>query len=224
MNYKNMCLSVLAIISLFLYQFISSDDDHKDKIISVADKKAYFHKIILPAIDEVFDERMLIYKEIKVLEKNNAISEIQLLIKRYNSVNLEELKERIYPHPKSIAIAQAAMESAWGTSRFAKEANNYFGVWSFSKKDDRISANEKRGSKTIWLKKYSSVSDSVRDYYNLISNGKAFKEFNRQKLLTKNPFELVKYLDKYSEKGAEYGSELTKIINYNGYISHDTSL
>ena len=116
------------------------------------------------------------------------------------------------------------MESAWGTSRFAKEANNYFGVWSFSKKDDRISANEKRGSKTIWLKKYSSVSDSVRDYYNLISNGKAFKEFNRQKLLTKNPLELVKYLDKYSEKGAEYGSELTKIINYNGYISHDTSL
>ncbi|MGY8816688.1 MAG: hypothetical protein ACKVHB_02790, partial [Pseudomonadales bacterium] len=55
-------------------------------------------------------------------------------------------------------------------------------------------------------------------------NGKAFKEFNRQKLLTKNPLELVKYLDKYSEKGAEYGSELTKIINYNGYISHDTSL
>ena len=65
MNYKNICLSVLAIISLFVYQFLSSDDDHKGKAISVADKKAHFHKMILPAIDEIFHERMLIYKKIK---------------------------------------------------------------------------------------------------------------------------------------------------------------
>ena len=224
MNYKNICLSVLAIISLFVYQFLSSDDDHKGKTISVADKKAHFHKMILPAIDEIFHERMLIYKKIKFLEKNNAIPEIQLLITKYNTANLEKLKQYIYPHPKSIAVAQAAMESGWGTSRFAKKANNYFGIWSFSDKDDRISANKKRGSTTIWLKKYPSISDSVRDYYNFIGNGKAFEEFNRQKLLTKNPLELVKYLDQYSEKGAEYGNELTNIINFNDYVSHDANL
>jgi len=221
---KKIWWGAATLISIFLYYLISSDSNHEPKPISVADKKAAFHQIILPAINKVFNERMMLYREINALKMPESNAKIQLLLKKYNAANIEELKQRIYPHPKSIAIAQAAMESAWGTSRFAREARNYFGVWSFSKKDNRIAANKKRGSKTIWLKKYSSVAESVRDYYDLLGNKNVYSEFNRQKLLSSNPLELVKYLDSYSEQGAKYGDELIKIINYNGYEALDSNL
>ena len=224
MIYKKIWWGAATIVSVFLYYLTSLDGNDSPKPISIADKKAAFHQIILPAINEVFNERMMLYREISALEASESNAEIQLLLKKYNAANVEELMQRTYPHPKSIAIAQAAMESAWGTSRFAREASNYFGVWSFSKKDNRIAANKKRGSKTIWLKKYSSVAESVRDYYDLLGNKNVYSEFNRQKLLSSNPLELVKYLDSYSEQGAKYGDELIKIINYNAYEALDSNL
>ena len=125
------------------------------------------------------------------------------------------------PHPKSIAVAQAAMESSWATSRFTRVANNLFGVWSFDEDEPRVAAGEQRGDKTIWVKKYSSFEDSIRDYYRTLARGDAYKEFRQLKMTTDDPYALVKKLDRYSEKGAEYGKELSSIMKFNKFDKYD---
>jgi Bax protein len=125
------------------------------------------------------------------------------------------------PHPKSIALAQSAMESSWATSRFFRAAKNVFGVWSFDKQDSRIEALKKRGNKTVWVKKYPTLEASIRDYYRTIARGKAFGEFRKLKMETDDPFKLVKKLDRYSEKGAAYGKELAAVIRQNNFTEYD---
>ena len=125
------------------------------------------------------------------------------------------------PHPKSIAIAQAAMESSWATSRFFREANNVFGVWSFNEDEPRIAALKKRGDKTIWVKKYNTVEEAVYDYYRTLARSGAFAEFRQTKMITSDPFILVTKLDRYSEKGSVYGEELISIIKFNKFNNYD---
>jgi Bax protein len=161
------------------------------------------------------------YKDVASDIKAGNSDQYEALKKEYRASNDKELLMALKPHPISITLAQAAMESSWATSRFFREANNIFGVWSFDENDDRIAAGEKRGDKTIWLKKYSTVKSSISDYYRTLARGRAFVEFRRLNLTTNDPYKLVKKLDKYSEKGALYGEELTSIIKFNKFYEHD---
>ena len=136
-------------------------------------------------------------------------------MKNYKAKDFQDLLQRVKPHPKSIAIAQAAMESGWGTSRFTKVANNLFGVWSFNKNEPRVPASIKRGDKTIYVKKYKSVYESIKDYYKVLATGRGYSEFRALKMLSSDPFKLVKKLDNYSEKRSEYTKELSQVIRYN---------
>ncbi len=68
-------------------------------------------------------------------------------------------------HPVSIVLAQAAIESAWGESRFFKKGNNIFGMWSYNRKEPRMRARETRNGKPVYLKKYRSLSDAIDDYF-----------------------------------------------------------
>lgn len=212
-------MSVLS-ISAVVY-FFSAEDAVLPKM-TVQEKKARFKKLIIPAIDTVYAKLMIRYQEVSESIKSGENSDkIERLKVEYKATSNEELLMALKPHPKSIAIAQAAMESSWATSRFFNEANNIFGVWSFDKDEPRIAALQKRGDKTIWVKKYSSVETSVADYYRTLARGRAFKEFRELKLQTNDPFALVKKLDRYSEKGAEYGHELTSIIKFNKFNAYD---
>ena len=192
------------------------------KPISVKEKKANFRKVIVPAVDEVYNELQVLYNDINTNIQNPDYSQkIQELKNIYKIKSDEELLMALKPHPRSIAIAQAAMESAWITSRFYREANNIFGVWSRNKDEPRIAALQKRGSYTVWVKKYSSVKESVRHYYKTLARSKAFKEFRELKMKTDDPYELVKKLDRYSEIGAKYGEDLSSIIRYNKFYLYD---
>jgi Bax protein len=188
--------------------------------MTVQEKKARFKSIIVPAVNEVYDELMAEYQKVaeQIADGSDSFEDLK---KEYKATSNETLLMALKPHPKSIAIAQAAMESSWATSRFFREAFNTFGVWSFNENEPRIAAGEKRGSKTIWVKKYPSVKASIRDYYRTIARGNAFSDFRTLRMTTDNPHELVKKLDRYSEKGAEYGKELSAIINYNKFQSYD---
>jgi len=178
--------------------------------------------MLLPEVQAVFKELSIQYEEIVIALQNNTQSDrINKLKKTYKVTTDVELLQALKPHPISVTLAQAAMESSWGTSRFFKEANNVFGVWSFNKKEPRIAANGQRGSKTIWLKKYASVKDSVRDYYKNMGRSFAFKEFRQERLLSNDPYILVTKLDKYSEKGAAYGKALHSMISYNKFVQYD---
>ncbi len=190
--------------------------------MTVQEKKKRFSALIVPAVEEAYSELMAQYSEVAILIKSDKDrARIEALKEEYRATTDEELLAALKPHPKSIAIAQAAMESAWGTSRFFREANNLFGVWSFDSSEPRIAAGEKRGNKTIWLKKYSSIKASIRDYYRVLARGSSYKEFRKLKMTTKDPYLMVKKLDKYSERGAAYSKEISSMIKFNKFYRHD---
>jgi Bax protein len=215
-----LALFSLLLLSVAIY-FYSAKEAALPKM-TVQEKKDRFINLIIPAVNEVYDELTVQYLDVsESLISGNNNDMIERLKIEYKAESDNELLMALKPHPKSIAIAQAAMESSWATSRFFNEANNIFGVWSFDKDEPRIAALKKRGDKTIWLKKYPSIKASVKDYYRTLGRSAAFERFRQLRLKTDNPFSLVKRLDRYSEKGAEYGDELTSIIKFNDFNSYD---
>jgi len=190
--------------------------------MTVQEKKARFKKLIVPAVNSVYADLMKQYHEISdAIQLGNNPDKIAELKLEYKATSDNELLMALKPHPRSIAIAQAAMESSWATSRFFREAYNIFGVWSFDENEPRIAALQKRGDKTIWVKKYSSIEDAVYDYYRTLGRSAAFSEFRQTRMETNDPFLLVTKLDRYSEKGSLYGEELTSIIKFNKFNQYD---
>lgn len=190
--------------------------------MSVEEKKARFIQLLTPAVDKVYLELEQQYRDVSIaLESNTNRDKIRVLKKEYRATTDSDLLAAIRPHPRSIALAQAALESSWATSRFFVEANNVFGVWSFNKDEPRIAASGKRNGKIIWLKKYKSIYASVKDNYRVLARGQAFDEFRALRAMTQNPYHLVKKLDDYSEKGEAYGRELAAVINYNKFAEYD---
>ena len=193
------------------------------KKMSVKVKKERFYYLLVPAVQKVHKELLLEYESvIDDIKHSRNLLKIESLKKKYHAKSDTDLLERMKPHPQSIVLAQAAMESAWATSRFFTQANNIFGMWSSNKNEPRIAAGEKRGgTKTIWLRKFDSIEDSVRAYYKLMSSGRAYKEFRALRLKTDDPHMLVKKLDNYSEIGELYGKELSQVIRYNKLTKYD---
>lgn len=188
----------------------------------VQKKKREFIELIVPIIDKVYNDLEVQYQEISRnmhnMEYKEKISELK---EKYDAKNDRELLMALKPHPKSIAIAQAAMESAWAKSRFFKEANNLYGMWSINKDKPRIAASQSRGEKIIWLKKYATLEESIKDYYKTLARSKAYKDFRELKMQTDDPYELVLKLDRYSEIGDRYAEDLIKIMRYNKLDMYD---
>ncbi|MFA6788207.1 MAG: glucosaminidase domain-containing protein [Arcobacteraceae bacterium] len=200
---------------------------YKEELIdtmNLSEKKTNFLKMIVPPLDEVYEEEINYFNNIQTLINENPDNAIlESLREEYNAKDNLELLMALKPHPKSITLAQAAMESAWGESRFFRKANNIFGVWSYNANEPRIPASVMRGDKTIWLKKYPTVKEAIKDYYKILSRSWAFKEFrklNYQKE-NQNPYLLVKKLQKYSEKREVYTQELSTMITYNQFTRFD---
>ncbi len=192
------------------------------KKMTVQEKKLRFRCLLQPAVEDVFSELTAQYNDVlKVINAGSDSEKIKQLKIKYKVESNKDLLKAIKPHPKSIAVAQAAMESAWGTSRFFREANNIFGVWSFNKNEPRIAAGKKRGNKTIWVKKYPSIKASIADYYLVLARGRAFSKFRDLKMTTTDPYKLVMKLNHYSERKAEYGKELSSMIRYNKFYMLD---
>mgnify|MGYP000689753105 CR=1 FL=1 len=147
---------------------------------------------------------------------------IERLKKSYKVEGIPCLLKRLRTHPVSIVIAQAALETGWGSSRFYREANNIFGIWSFNKNEPRMAAGEQReGKKTIYVKKYANLEASIEGYYRMMSRGRAYKEFRDARLHTENPFEIIPYLDHYSELRHEYVKRLYYVIKSNRFYELD---
>lgn len=192
--------------------------------MTVQEKKVRFKALIVPAVKTVYAQLMTRYETVKAtLDAGESNADIDRLKDEYKATSDAELLMALKPHPKSITLAQAAMESSWATSRFFRVAYNIFGVWSFDEDEPRVAALQKRGDKTIWVKKYASIEDSVFDYYRTLARSSAFVEFRKARMTTNDPFVLVTKLDRYSEKGSLYGEELTSIIKFNKFDSYDAN-
>jgi Bax protein len=193
------------------------------KSMSVAEKKRRFFYLLLPPINKIHQELTTLYKGVEIdLRNKRNLHKTAYLKKVYMVKTDKELLMALKPHPKSITLAQAAIESAWGTSRFFREANNVFGMWSSNKNEPRVAARVKRnGSKVIWLRKFKSIEESVRAYYMLLARGRAFKEFRKLRYESDNVYEILKGLRNYSERHDEYVKELSEMIRYNKLEKYD---
>lgn len=130
------------------------------------------------------------------------------------------LQKKIDIVPAAMFLAQAANESAWGTSRFAKEANNLFGQWCFTKGcgivPSQRGANEKHE-----VQKFATVNDAVRSYVNNINSHNAYRKLrelrNTQRVngITPTGIECAGGLEKYSARGMEYVKEIRAMIRIN---------
>ncbi len=196
------------------------------KNLQVSEKKQKFFHMILPAI--LISKANLKLKRERVISLMHTPKEawseddysfLEELYKKYKTNNIKKLANRLKTHPVSIVLAQAAIESAWGESRFFKEANNIFGVWSYNKNEPRIRAKKTRNGKPVYLKKYASLSDAIDDYFLIIGRG-AYKSFRHKRNITDNPLELVKYLVNYCEL-RNYPNKLRKFIVHNNLRKFD---
>jgi len=188
--------------------------------LEVSKKKQKFFHMILPAI--LISKANLDLKRERVLSLINTplnqmdeddIDFLETLYTKYKTKDIRKLANRLKTHPVSIVLAQAAIESSWGESRFFKEGNNIFGMWSYNKNEPRIKARGNRNGKAIYVKKYANISDAVDDYFAVIGRG-AYKSFRKQRNITDNPLVLVNYLVNYCEL-ANYPSKLRKFIIHN---------
>jgi len=195
-------------------------------------KRELFIKIILPLI---LDENEKITKDrkklFKILGKNfNSPGERVWLKRRFKEYKIEDgdlskLKMRMDIIPVSLALAQAANESGWGTSRFALEGNALFGQWTWSKKG--ISPKNKDPNKSHKVLQFQILKASVRAYKNNLNTHNAYQEFReaRAKLRQEDKqligLELTKYLKSYAAIGEKYIIILDDIIEKNSLTDFD---
>ena len=189
-------------------------------------RKELFIQIILPLILEENKKIRLERKTLfSILNKNNNSEEeknwLKSKFKQYGVTNrdLATLKIRMDEVPVSLAIAQAAKETGWGTSRFAQEGNALFGQWTYS--GDGIKPAGSDSDDTHKVMKFKILKASVRAYQRNLNTHKSYREFRKVRAIqrdvfgTLNSIELVNYLDKYAETGKEYIKILKKIIEQN---------
>ena len=204
------------------------------KIKSTQKKKNTFIKIVMPLIlyenNKILEERKKLFK---ILGKQSNSRGEKLWLKRrlkdYKVTNedIAELKLRMDIVPTSLAIAQAAKESGWGTSRFALDGNAMFGQWTWSK--NGIEPSEKEKNQSHKILKFPMLRSSVKAYLNNLNTHRGYREFREKRagLRKKNKnisgLDLADYLYNYAATGDEYIKILKKIIKQNELTDFDSS-
>ena len=201
-------------------------------IENVKKRKEFFIQIILPLILEENKKINLDRKRLfKIINKsNNSNSEKKWLEKKYKqygipSKDLSALKIRMDIIPVSLAIAQAAKETGWGTSRFAQQGNALFGQWTWSGEGLKPKEAEKNEGHKVM--KFNILQASVRAYQRNINTHSSYQDFRLARAELRDfgePLDsmiLSSYLDKYAETGNQYVKVLQKIIVQNNLKDFD---
>ena len=146
---------------------------------------------------------------------NNDIQFVRAMHKCINYINFTLPKDKRVPY--EMIIGQAALESGWGMSRFAKEANNLFGIRTWSKDTPHLLPHGIDKWPGWGVRAFASKCDSVNEYVRLLNNHNAYEDFRvlRQKMLDKNlqldSIQLIKTLDKFSTT-ADYDKRVIRMI------------
>ena len=198
-----------------------------DNLQSVQLKKETFIKIVLPLIvaenEKILDDR----EKLKTLVEKKYTSDLEkqwlrqkLLEYKVKKSNLSELMIKMDMVPVSIALAQAAKESGWGTSRFALEGNAIFGQWTWD--GQGIAPLKRDGDKNHKILKFPILRASVKAYKNNLNTHKSYQKFRekRKQLRDRNKkisgLSLTDTLKNYAQTGSEYTKILNQIITQNG--------
>ncbi len=197
-----------------------------DALQSTKLKKETFIKIVLPLI-VAENERILADrgKLLKLSDKKFTTDlekqwiRQKLLEYKVKKGNLKELAVRMDIIPTSIALAQAAKESGWGTSRFALEGNAIFGQWTWS--GQGIAPLDRESNKNHKILKFPILRASVKAYQNNLNTHKSYAKFRQKRLSLRiknkkiKGLELTETLNNYAQTGSEYTKILNQIIKQN---------
>ena len=201
-------------------------------IESTKRRKEFFIQIVLPLIlkenNNIRLDRKMLFGIIN--KSNNTQLEKKWLEKKYkqygvSSKDLSLLKIRMDEIPVSLAIAQAAKETGWGTSRFAQEGNALFGQWTWSGEGLKPKeADENKGHKVM---KFNVLQASVRAYQRNLNTHPSYENFRlarahlRDKGKSLDSMILSQFLKNYAETGNQYVEVLQKIIKQNNLKDFD---
>jgi len=188
-------------------------------------RKQKFADLLVPAI---LISRAKLRQQRQELERILAAADptpreerwVETLRQRYRAPDLEALRRRLRGHPTSVVLAQAALESGWGTSRFFTAANNVFGTWSFDRDEPRVAARGGRDGVRPHLKRYASLAEAVDDYFLTIGRG-PYLEFRLARLESEDPDALVPHLANYSELRDVYTARVMAVIDGAGLRRYD---
>ena len=195
-------------------------------------RKSLFIKIILPLILEENNRILLDRKRLfSILNKNKnskkEINWLNLKFKQYGVLNkdIPTLKVRMDIVPVSLALAQAAKETGWGTSRFALEGNALFGQWTWSGEGIKPAGAENNTKHKVM--KFKVLKASVRAYQRNLNTHTSYKNFRQLRAQLRDDGEkldsliLADQLDNYAETGKEYTKILKQIIQQNSLRDFD---
>ena len=201
-------------------------------IENTSKRKEFFIQIVLPLIlkenSNIKIDRKRLFSIIN--KSNNTSLEKKWLEKKYKqygvpSRDLSTLKIRMDEVPVSLALAQAAKETGWGTSRFAQEGNALFGQWTWSGEGLKPKdADKSEGHKVM---KFNVLQASVRAYQRNLNTHSTYKDFRQERAKLRDKGEpldsmiLSKFLNKYAETGDQYVKVLQKIIKQNNLQDFD---
>ena len=201
-------------------------------IENTSQRKNLFIQIVLPLILDENNQIKLDRKKLFIVlnKNNNSDAEqkwLNMKFKQYGVKNkdLSTLKIRMDEIPASLAIAQAAKETGWGTSRFALEGNALFGQWTFS--GDGIKPKFSDNDKTHKVMKFQILKASVRAYQRNLNTHSSYKKFRKLRAQSRDNDEkldsliLADCLDQYAATGAEYTKIIKKIILQNSLKDFD---
>ena len=202
------------------------------KIENTKKRKNLFIQIVLPLIIEENTKIKIDRKKLFVIlnKNNNSNADIEWLKKKFKQYgvlknDLSTLKTRMDEVPVSLAIAQSAKETGWGTSRFAQKGNALFGQWTWS--GDGIKPSAADNYSTHKVASFKVLKASVKAYLRNLNTHSSYKEFRKERAIQRdndgklNSLKLVKHLDKYAETGIEYTKILSIIIKQNSLTEFD---
>ena len=189
-------------------------------------KKETFIKIVLPLIVAENERIIADRKKLILLSDKKFTTDLEkqwlrqkLLEYKVKKGNINELLLRMDIIPTSIALAQAAKESGWGTSRFALEGNAIFGQWTWS--GQGIAPLDRESNKNHKILKFPILRASVKAYQNNLNTHKSYLKFRkkrsslREKKKKISGLELTETLNNYAQTGSEYTKILNQIIRQN---------
>ncbi len=200
-------------------------------------KKQIFFQSLLPMVllanNEIRREREQILKIQKIVAKGSSLDDNQMreltdMAKRYkiksatltSDQSFKELLLRVDIIPAELALAQAANESAWGTSRFCQQANNLFGEWTFQPGTGLIPEGRPEGA-TYEVRRFENVYESIRSYLQNLNSHFAYKELRQiraEARAANQPLDgsqLAEGLFRYSIRGDDYVKDLQSLIRLN---------
>jgi Bax protein len=235
---------LLTTLSIYAYNSqesanVATDRSRPDfaQIGDINEKKLTFFEYMLPMIRQANAATLAERKSVQSLQKQFAGNQkldaadqklLEDLLDTYHvdvdneitQAHITELLNRCDIVPAALILAQSANESAWGTSRFAVKANNFFGLWCFQR-GCGLTPKDRNDGASHEVAKFESVNHGVRFYIKTINTNNAYEDLREiradlredNKAITGTT--LAEGLLRYSERGKAYVKEIQSMIRFN---------